>query len=214
MFLFGAGLILIGGFLAFYGQKLFRLLLPIAGLIVGAMVGFSGVQAVLGSGAVSLSIAVLVSVMVAVLMGLLSFVFYEVAVIVFCTILGASFFTFLGVAIGLEDNGFVLTLLGLAGGVIGFIYSNRSGLPASLIFSITSFWGVAMIMAAIMLFAGDVSLDQLHDDGVVRTVIQEVDQSFLWLFVWIAGSLIAMNIQIKLAMQEFMTDSFAFVEKK
>lgn len=213
MLVFATGLILVGGLLALYGHKLFRILLPIAGLVVGAMVGFTGVQAVLGTGAISLSIAILMAVIVAVIMALLSFAFYDLAVIILTALLGASVLTFLGIAIGLEDNGFILFLLGLAGAVMGIVAATGSYLSTGLIFAVTSMVGVALILAAVMLFAGELTLDQLHDEGVVRAVVNEVDQSFLWLFVWLAGSLVAMNVQMKLATQEFITSTFEYSEK-
>lgn len=214
MFLIATGLILLGGFMALFGFKLFRLLLPIVGLVVGVMVGFGGVQGVFGSGAVSLTIAVLMAIIVGVIMALLSFAFYDIAVVVLMAVLGASAFSYLGIAIGLENNGFILFLLGLAGAVLGIMLSAGSYLSTSIVFAATSFLGVALIMGGVLIFAGDINLDQLHDPGIIRSVVATVDQSFLWLFVWLAGSIAAMYAQIGLAEKELMTDSFEFIEQK
>lgn len=210
MLIMATGLILLGGFTALFGQKLFRVLLPLAGLVTGVLVGFGGVQGVFGTGAISLTIAVLMAVIVGVVMAVLSFAFYEVAVVVLMAMLGASALTFLGIAIGLENNGFVLFLLGLSGAVLGVILTAGSGLSVGLVFSVTALLGVAMVLAGVFLFTGDISLDQLHEQGIIRSVLATVDQSFLWLFVWLAGSIVAMNFQAKIAARELFDNSFEF----
>ena len=214
MFLIATGLILLGGFTALFGYKLFRLLLPLVGLVVGMMVGFGGVQGVFGSGVVSLTIAILMAIIVGVIMALLSFAFYDLAIVVLMAVLGATAFSYLGIAIGLEDNGFILFLLGVAGAVLGIMLSAGTYLSASVVFAATAFLGVALVMGGVLIFSGDINLDQLNDPGIIRSVVATVDQSFLWLFVWLAGSIAAMYAQIGMAEKEIMTDAFEFVEKK
>lgn len=214
MFLLATGLILLGGITALLGQRLFRVLLPIVGFVVGLMVGFGGVQGVFGSGAISLSIAIVMALIVGVIMAVLSFAFYDLAVIVLMTVLGAAAFTYVGVAIGLGDNGFILFLLGVAGAVIGFVLSAGSALSLSLVFAATSFLGVALVLAGVFLFVGEVSVDELNENGIIASVIETVDQSFLWFFVWLAGSVVAMNAQIAIAKRELMSSVYEFSESK
>lgn len=216
MFLLATGLILLGGFTALLGQKLFRLLLPIVGFVAGVMVGFGGVQGIFGTNVISLTIAILMAIIVGVVMAVLSFAFYDLAVVVLVAILGASAFSYLGVAIGLEDNGFILFLLGLAGAVMGIIFASGSALSIGLVFAATAFLGVALILAGVFLFAGEVTVDQLNENGIIASVVETVDQSFLWFFVWLAGSIAAMYAQMAIAASEFMalTDSYEFSEKK
>lgn len=210
MVFIAAGLIILGGLTALLGQKLFRALLPIVGLVVGVMVGFGGVQSVFGSGAISLTIAVVMALIVGVIMAVLSFVFYDIAVTVFVTLLGASVFSYLGIAVGLQDSGFVLFLLGLAGGIMGFVFASSSMLSVHLVFSVTAFLGVGLILAGVFLLVGQLSLEQLHENGIIPAVVDTVDQSFLWLFVWLAGSIVAMNAQVRIAEQEFMNNTLAY----
>lgn len=205
-----AALIVFGVFCALMGQKLFRLLLPVVGFIAGVMVGFGGVQAVFGTGAVSLTIGIITALIVGALMAVLSFVFYHVAVVVLTAVLGASAFSFLGIALGLGDNGFILTLLGLGGAIVGAMFAASSTLSIELVFTLTAFLGVSYVMAGIMLLVGDINLDQLQDNGIVASVLQTVDQSFIWFFVWFGGSLMAASVQRRLAVEEFMNNLYAF----
>lgn len=210
MVITATALIVLGGISALIGIKIFRILLPIVGLIAGIMVGFGGVQAVFGTGAISTTIAVVMAVVVGAIMALLSFLFYELAIIVLSIIVGASAFTYLGVAIGLGNLGFVLFLLGLAGGILGFIVAASSNLSVDFVIVVTSLLGVAYVMAGVMLLVGSISLDSLSNGGIIPAVVDTVDQSFLWLFVWIAGSIIGISVQNAALNKEFMDDKFAY----
>ena len=214
MIIIATVLILLGGSSALIGVKLFRLLLPLIGFTAGLMVGFGGVQAVFGTGAVSTTIAVVMAVIVGARMALLSFLFYEIAIVVLSIVLGASFLTYLGVAIGLENAGFILFLLGLTGGIIGFMVAMSTNLSVSFIIVATSMIGVGYILAGILLIVGAITIDDLSNGGIIPTVVRTVDQSFLWVFVWIAGIIVSMNIQTKALAQEFMNDKFEYTVSK
>lgn len=214
MIIIATGLILIGGISALVGVKLFRLLLPLIGLVAGFMVGFGGVQAVFGTGAVSTTIAVVMAVIVGAIMALLSFLFFELAIVILSMVVGASLMTFLGVAIGLENAGFILFLLGLTGAVFGFLVSAGSNLSAAFVIFMTSMLGVGYILAGVLLLVGAISLDDLSNGGIIPAVVETVDQSFLWLFVWIAGTIVSTNVQTKSLAQEFMDNQFEYVVPK
>lgn len=214
MVLTAALLIIIGGVCAFMGAKLFKILLPVVGFIAGLMVGFSGVQAIFGSGAVSLAIAIVISLITATAMAILSFMFFDIAVIILFMILGASVFNYLGLAIGLKESGFVLLLLGIAGAVLGLIFATSSQMSIRLVYSVTALLGVAYILGGIWLLVGSISLDQLQNQGIIPSILDNINQSFIWLFVWIAGSIVAMNSQIASARMEFLGDMYAYEETK
>lgn len=206
-----AFLLLITGLLVgLLGQKLFRILLPILGVVGGTVVGFVGFQAVFGTGALSTTMAVFVAMVVGLVLGLLSYLFFELALTIAVALLGASAFSYLGVALGLEGNGFVLFLLSLAGFVIGLAVSSSATFSASFVITTTAFAGMALLLASIFLVAGDVTLTQLYEEGIIRSVLNVVDQSFLWFFVWIASSMIAVHIQKYLLVQEVAGNKYQF----
>jgi hypothetical protein len=168
MLILAAALILLGGVTAVLGLKLFRILLPIVGLVAGVMVGFGGVQGVFGTGAISLAIAIMMALIVGVIMAVLSFVFYEVAVYIIAAIFGAAALGYLGIALGLGDNGFLMFLLTVAGGVGGFIIASSGPLSTTLVVAVTSFAGVSLVFAGIFLLVGEVTVDELNDnDGSI-----------------------------------------------
>ena len=213
MIIAATGLILLGGFSALLGFKIFRLLLPLIGFVSGVMVGFGGVQGVFGTGVVSLTVAIIMAVVVGTIMAILSFMFFEIAIAILMGMLGAAVLTFLGSALGLEDAGVVMGLLAIAGFVIGLVVATNNPISGSLVVVITSMVGVAFILASIMLIFGEVTLDQLNDEGILRTVGAEIDQSFIWLIVWLGGSLLAINAQNSTRQVEFMNEMYAFEDE-
>lgn len=214
MVLVALALMAVGLLASLLGFKLFKVLLPIVGLVSGTLVGFAGFQGVFGKGTVSTTVAVFVAITVGLVMALLSFVYFEIAVTVLAAIIGASALSYLGVALGLDKDGFVVFLLAVAGFIIGLIAAGSGTMSASLVMTVTSMAGVAFILAGIFLIAGSVSLEQLNNDGVIRTVVSVVDQSFLWLFVWLAGSIITMRAQVRTAVSDFMVDTYEFTAPK
>ena len=212
MIILAAALILLGGVTAVLGLKLFRLLLPFIGLVAGFMVGFGGVQGIFGTGAISLAIAIVMALIVGVIMAILSLVFYEIAVYILAAIVGAAALSYLGIALGLGDNGFLMFLLSLAGGVGGFLLASGGALSTSLVIAVTSVAGVSFIFAGIFLLVGEVSVDDLNENGIISSVLSVVDDAFLWFIAWFGAALIATRAQVKALMIEAFDDSFAFVE--
>lgn len=196
MIIFATGLILLGGLTALMGYQLFRGLLPLVGFVAGLMVGFGGVQGVFGTGVISFTLAILMAIIVGVITTLLSFMFFDVAVMVLLAMLGASALTFLGIALGLGDNGFILFLLGLAGVVLGVMIASAPWASTVFVAGTTAYLGVAIVLAGVLLIAGEFSVESLHEDGIIPSVLATIDQSFLWLLVWVGGSVAAYHAQL------------------
>lgn len=207
-------LIAIGLVVALLGVKLFRLLLPVVGLVTGSIAGFIGMQTVFGTGAVGITLAVVVALMLGILLALLSFAFFDLAVIVYIAMLGAGAFAYLGVALGLNQEGFMVFLLGLSGAILAGAWAATSAAGLQVVTVLTSFIGVAYIMAGVFLVAGNVTMDDLNQHGVGGSIVMVVDQSFLWMFVWLGASLLAWQVQMKAIFNEMLTKSFEYIEKK
>ncbi len=210
MLLTATMLIALGVLSSLLGLKLFKILLPLLGLVSGIMVGFAGVQGVFGSGTLSTTMAVFVSFVVGLLLAVLSYVFFELAVIVFVALIGASAFSYMGVALGLREEGFLVFMLALSGAIIGATVAARYGVGAQIVVALTSMLGVAWILAGFMLVVGKVSLDDFAATSVAATMLRVVDQSFLWFFVWLGGSLVTMQVQNRLAQLDTFTTAFEY----
>lgn len=203
-------LIAVGVVVALMGVKLFRLLLPIIGLVTGTMAGFIGIQAVFGTGIVATTVAIVMAVLVGVLLAVLSFAFFDLAIIIYIAMLGAALFAYLGVALGLQHDGFLVFLLGLAGAVLAAMWAARGTVSLQIVMAFTSFIGVAYVLAGLFLVFGNLSIDDLNQNGVAGSIVRVVDQSFLWMFVWLGASLVAWQLQARSLFDEFVTDTFEY----
>lgn len=210
MILTATVLIILGVIVALTGVKVFRLVLPVIGLIAGFMGGFSGVQAVFGTGGASQATAVVTGLIVGAILAVLSFLYFEIAVAVLTAMLFAEAMVFLGSALGLQGNGFVLLLMALAGAVISLAIFSSVPVTASLVITVTAFYGTAMVMAGVLLLVGEVSLSQLHDEGILPVVSQTVGDQFIWLVAWVGTALVSANLQTKAAVQNFLDNNYAF----
>lgn len=195
------------------GVKLFRLLLPIIGLVTGAMAGFIGTQAVFGTGVVATSIAVLVAILLGLLLAILSYAFFEVAVIVCIAMLGAAAFAFMGEAVGLNQDGFLVFLLALAGAILAGAAAVYGRLSLAIVMAFTSFSGIAYVLAGTFLLVGGITLDDLNQNGVGGSVVSVVHQSFLWLLVWVGASLLALQVQARSLFDQYVSSTFEYTEK-
>lgn len=206
-------LIAIGAVVGLLGAKLFRLLLPIIGLVSGIMAGFIGVQAVFGNGVVATTIAVAVAVIVGVLLAILSFAFFDLAVIVYAAVLGAGAMSYLGIALGLNSDGFLVFMLGLTGAILTAIWASRYSASLRIVVALTSFVGAAYVLAGFLLIAGNLTLEQLSASGVNGAILDVVDQSFVWFFVWVGLGIVAMQLQYRAIFSKLLDNTLQYDEK-
>lgn len=193
--LVAAILIIVGIVATLNGYQLFRILLPIMGFLVGYGIGFGGIQAILGAGVVSTTVAVLTGVLVGVLISAISYFYFTIAVIIFGASLVAGLFTFLGQAIGLRENGFITFLLGVAGAIVGASVVIRHGLQNTLIMYVSAGLGTGLILIGILMGAGDLTMAELNRTGILATIASTVDQSFVWFLAWVGGTILGANSQ-------------------
>ncbi len=214
MVLTAIGLIVLGLAVGLFGYSLFRVLLPVAGLVVGAVIGFTGVQGIFGTGVASTTVAVVVAALFAVVMAALSYLFFDIAVIVYAGAVFASLFTLLGVGLGLSANGFVLTLLAVAGFILGIMLASSSGLfTQGLVMLITGFVGTGFILGGVFLLTGGVTTQMLQEQGVISSVASQVNQSFLWVLVWITGAMVFRYIQMGTYLYQVFPEHLSYETK-
>lgn len=196
------------------GAKLFKLLLPLIGFVTGFMAGFLGFQGIFGTSFVSNAMAVVIAVAVGVLLAVLAFAFFNLAVTFFAIAVGAMALSYLGIALGLREDGFLVFLLSVAGAVIAGMYAFRHSISVQLVVIVTSFLGVAYILTGLWLVIGEVSLHELNEEGVVHSLLRVIDQSFLWFIVWVGGSLLASRLQYRLLLESYLPQVFEYSEEE
>lgn len=193
------------------GLKLFRVLLPIAGLALGAVIGFTGIQGVFGTGPASTTVAVLTAIVFALVLAVLSYAFFDTALTVLLGMAFASLFALFGVVLGLSPNGLVVFLLSVSGFIIGVLLVLQAGvMTESLVTLVTSFVGAGLILGGVFLMGSGVALGDLSNKGVILTVAERVSDSFWWVLVWIAGAIIMRSIQLKALYLELFPEYLSY----
>lgn len=207
-------LVALGLVVGLLGYKLFRAAMPIAGLVVGSTIGFTGFQGIFGTGAISTTIALLVAVVFGLVLALLSYAFVDIALTIFMGFAMSAFLTFLGLALGLSSTGFVLGLLSLAGFVIGVVVASSSAfLTESLVSLVTAYIGSGLVLAGVFLMGSGVSLQDMYTNGVLTTASAYASGSFIWVLVWVAGVVIMRNIQLSSLFNEIFPENLQYKAK-
>lgn len=211
LILSAVSLIIVGLAVGLLGFKLFRVLLPLAGLVAGAVIGFSGFQGLFGSGVISTTISILVAIVFGLVLGLLAYLFFEVALVVFSGLVFSSLFVFLGVALGLSSNGVIVTLLSIAGFIIGLLLASSTVfLGERIVTFVTAFIGVGFVLTGVFLLSGGVTLEEIQTNGIIASFAQKVDKSFLWLFIWVAVAMIFRYVQMSTLMLELFPKTLEY----
>lgn len=204
-------LIFAGLAIGLMGLKLFRILLPIAGLVSGAVIGFSGFQGIFGTGVTSTTIAILVAIVFGLVLAFLSYTFFDIAVNILVALSFSSLFTLLGISLGLSANGFIVTMLSISGFIIGLMIASSSiFLAESVVSFVTAFIGSGFILGGIFLLSSGVTMQSLHDDGVLMSVAHRVNNSFLWLLIWIASTVVLRYTQLSAFVNELFTSEYTY----
>ena len=212
MIFVAAALVIVGVAIALLGERAFRVVLPIIGFIAGIMVGYSGIQAVFGIGIISFPIAIITALLVGAILGALSYLYFDLAIVLLVSVITGYGAMYLGIALGLSDNGFWLGLLTFAGAILGLAVAMMLPMGQSLVVVVTSFYGVAMVLAGLFLVGGSVTADQLQH-GILATVTDRVHDHFMWILIWTGASLVACYIQIAAINKRMMGGSgFSYEE--
>ena len=110
-------LLFLSAIVAFFGTRLFWIILPIWGFFFGLAIGAQGVQALFGDGFLSTGFSWVVAFFLGLIFALLSYLFWFAAVALIGGYLGygivVGFFGLIGVQLGV-----LVWLLGLAAGIV------------------------------------------------------------------------------------------------
>lgn len=213
-FIIGLLLIITGFTIATSGYPMFRIMLPIMGFIAGFGLGFSMVQAVTGANAFAFIAALLTALMTGLIFAALSYFYYVLGILLVAASLFSGVFAYLGQVVGLRQDGFVVGLLALTGGVIGVITVLKYGLQHDFIVVLTSMFGVGTLFVGAFLIFGDFTLADLHKDGITQSISKVVSSSWVWIIAWLAGTIIAVQSQIILIARAVFGEQFVIEATK
>ncbi len=170
--------IVIGLAWAFYGLKLFAILLPIWAFFFGLIAGAQWSADIFGQGFFSTVLSWGIGLVFGVVLAAISYFWYYAAIVIaggaVGYMLGVGFFDWLGLG-----TGFIVVLIGLIVGAIFAIGTFMLGVPILLVMVFSAFSGAAAVVNGVLILFGTIKLDTLDQgifgalfaQGIVGTVI-------------------------------------------
>jgi hypothetical protein len=158
-------LLFLSAIVAFFGTRLFWIILPVWGFFFGLAIGAQGVQALFGDGFLSTAFSWIVAFFLGLLFALLSYLFWFVAVALIGGYLGygvvVGFFGLVGV-----DLGVFVWLLGVAVGIICAVLTIRFNVQKWVVVIGTSLLGAAGVVGTFLVLFNQLTPAQFADHPV------------------------------------------------
>jgi hypothetical protein len=152
--LLGVLAIAIGLAFAFWGFRVFLVLLPIWGFFAGFLLGANGVQYIFGEAFLATTLSWVVGFLLGLLFAVLSYLYYWVAVILLGGALGYQLTIGLLQWIGFDADGIIAFALALVGGAVFAVGFFLLQMPAVLVIVVTAITGAAATIAGIAVALG------------------------------------------------------------
>ena len=152
--LLGALAVAIGLAFAFWGFRVFLILLPIWGFFAGFLLGANGIQYIFGEAFLATVTGWVVGFLVGLLFAVLSYLYYWVAVILLGGVLGYQLTIGLLQWIGFDGDGLIAFILAIIVGAVFAVGFFVLHMPAVLVIVVTAISGAAATMAGIAIGLG------------------------------------------------------------
>ncbi len=159
--LLGALAIGIGLAFAFWGFRVFLILLPIWGFFAGFLLGANGVEYIFGDAFLATATGWVVGFLLGLLFAVLSYLYYWVAVILLGGALGYQLTIGLLQWIGFDAEGIIAFLLAIVGGAIFAVGFFLLRMPAVLVIVATSISGAAATIAGVAIGLGIIDYQEM-----------------------------------------------------
>jgi hypothetical protein len=145
---------------AFYGLKLFTILLPLWAFFFGLIAGAQWGTDVFGQGFFSTVLSWIIGLIFGIVLAAISFFWYYAAIVILGGAvgyaLGIGFFDWLGLG-----SGVIPTIVGLIVGAIFAIGTFLLGVPVILVMVFSAFSGAVAVVNGVFLFFNQVKLEDL-----------------------------------------------------
>ena len=146
---------------AFYGLKLFTILLPLWAFFFGLVAGAQWGADIFGQGFFATVLSWGIGLVFGVVLAAISFFWYYAAIVILGGAvgyaLGVGFFDWLGLGTGV-----IVVLIGLIVGAIFAVATFVLGVPILLVMAFSAFSGAAAVINGVLIFLGQIKLDALN----------------------------------------------------
>ena len=159
--LLGALAVGIGLAFAFWGFRVFLILLPIWGFFAGFLLGASGIEYIFGDAFLATATGWVVGFLLGLLFAVLSYLYYWVAVILLGGALGYQLTIGLLQWIGFDADGIIAFILAILGGAIFAVGFFLLRMPAVLVIVASAITGAGATVAGIAIGLGIIDYQEL-----------------------------------------------------
>jgi hypothetical protein len=182
----------IGAAWAFFGLRLFVILLPIWAAFIGLVVGAQLGQDIFGQGFFATVLSWTIGIVVALAFAVISYFWYYAAITLAFGALGYSLGVGLMAWLGI-DAGFLATIVGVVLGAVFAVAAFLLGVPALLVVYVSAISGAAAVVNGGLLFLGRISLENL-ENGLVGGLLTD---SVVGVAAWVVISIVAIVFQLR-----------------
>jgi Domain of unknown function (DUF4203) len=191
-FLVGLLVLVLGAGVCFFGLRVFFVLLPVWGFLVGFYVGAAGVHAIFGDRFLSTVTGWIIGFIVAIVFALLSYVFWYVGVVIAAGSVGALLGSALMAAFNV-DSEWIVFIVSAIGAIIFAIAAFVLALPVFIVIVNTAILGSAAMVSGVLLIFNRIDRQDLGN-GTAWAIINE---SWWWFLVWVALAALGIVFQLR-----------------
>lgn len=183
--LIGLSAIAIGLAFAFYGFRVFLILLPIWGFFAGFVLGAGAMDALFPDSGFLVEVSSwVVGFILGLVFAVLSYLYYWVAIILLGGVLGYQLTYGVMEWIGFEADGIIAFILALIVGAIFAVGFMLLRMPAVIVIVATAISGAGAAIAGVLIALGLVPLEEF--DGGIYGIYNAHDLGIIWLIAAIA----------------------------
>jgi hypothetical protein len=185
----GVVAILLGILACFAGYRVFRIVLPILGFIIGLGVGAELAARFLGEPYLESLTSWVVAIIVGLVFATIAFLWWYVSVAI--TIAGLGYAMGYGAAVGVDAGADAATTIGIIVALIAAVVAIVLRIPTAIVIIMSAFWGASAIVGGALVLMGQIDTADLRN-GSVDVVIGE---STLLLVAWLALAVVGIVVQ-------------------
>lgn len=156
---------------AFYGLKLFTILLPLWAFFFGLLAGAQWGADVFGQGFFATVLSWGIGLVVGIVLAAIAFFWYYAAIVILGGAVGyalaVGFFEYFGF-----DTGVLIVLIGLIVGAVFAIGTFILGVPVLLVMVFSAFSGAAAVVNGALILTGQIKLETLHT-GIFGSLLHQ-----------------------------------------
>jgi uncharacterized protein DUF4203 len=181
--------IVIGLLACLAGYRVFRIVLPILGFLVGLGVGAQLAEVLFSEPYLGSPLSWVIAIIVGLLAATIAFVWWYVSVAL--AIAGLGYAIGYGAAAGLGAVGTSAVVIGVAVGILFALVAIVLRIPTGIVIVVSAFWGASALIGGTLVLLGRIEPAQLRN-GTVDVVIAD---SPLLLAVWIVVGVVGIVVQ-------------------